>query len=94
MKKVSLSSTKSVMHLIYQVISSAIVFIIYFVWDLEGRLSWEYIDCFEFQLISNSSGFSISFGVDGLYIKAGGRRSKFHKGVLGHAPTPPPQKNL
>ena len=54
MKKVSLSSTKSVMHLIYQVISSAIVFIIYFVWDLEGRLSWEYIDCFEFQLISNS----------------------------------------
>ena len=39
------------------------------------------------------TGFSISFGVDGLNIKVGGRRSKFHRGVWGHAPTPPPQKN-
>ena len=38
------------------------------------------------QLLHNrlaSSGFSISFGVDGLNIKVGGRRSKFHRGGLG-----------
>ena len=41
-----------------------------------------------------ATGFSISFGVDGLDIKVGDRRSKFHRGVWGHAPThPPPQKN-
>ena len=48
------------------------------------------------------TGFSISFGVDGLNIKVGGRRSEFHRHetlggggggeVLGSCPQRPPKK--